>query len=64
MKSKLPHRTTSRYFRHKCKYCEPLIINFTPTKQPVGSIVTLVDGTEYRVHETGAWLRLSGRKEK
>ena len=63
-KSRFPHKTTSGAFKHKCKYCEPLIVHFTQTKQPIGSIVRLVDGTEYKGHETGAWIGLSGRKEE
>lgn len=35
----------------------PVIINFTPTQQPVGSVVTLIGGRRYKVHETGAWIR-------
>jgi len=46
----------SLHLNHKCKYCDSIKINFTPTKQPINSIIK-VGLVEYRVHETGAWIR-------
>lgn len=41
---------------HKCRYCDPIKIDFMPTNQPTNSIIKL-GTTTYKVHETGAWIR-------
>jgi len=53
---------TSKSFNHECKYCKRIPVHFYPTKQPVDNI-KLLDGTEYKIHSTGAWIRTSGRRQ-
>ena len=61
---KLFKPNTNKSFKHSCPNCDPIPIDFTPTKQPVGCVVELRDGTEYRVHPTGAWVKISERLEQ